>query len=170
MLDSGSSYYAHLAILSQWTPYFKTNSTHNGRDLSKMKHIKLEGVDDDALLAFLVKVYPPCDLVISDANVTQLFEVAVRVDAVPLTKMCVATLEELEPTMELAVLADKYQKELGNLNVATIEWMAVEFDEVGNDERFNQLSKETILEVVKLSKDYGVQQEPPTKKKRFWFF
>ena len=137
-----------------------------------MKRIKLSNVSEESVARFLLKVYPPCNLPITKDNAAQLFVVSVMVDATYLRKMCTKILESLEPSLDLALLADRYKGELGNLYVTMVQWMAENFSIIGEDPRFVDLSKEAILEVIKLNKhgNESTVDEPPRKKPRFWFF
>jgi hypothetical protein len=156
-----------MAILNLWTSYFKEECEFN--EESTMHTCTVKGISDTEMRAFLVKVYPPCDLVISEHNLRNLATISHAVHCGKLMESCLNTAVRLPMTAELAFTVDKFPDEFKKVKPVMIEWLSENFHEIQHDPKFKEFSKDTILEVVsKKNEVQDPEEERPAKKPRLW--
>eukprot|EP01125_Pyxidicula_operculata_P017995 TRINITY_DN6368_c0_g1_i2.p1 TRINITY_DN6368_c0_g1~~TRINITY_DN6368_c0_g1_i2.p1 ORF type:complete len:204 (-),score=13.84 TRINITY_DN6368_c0_g1_i2:118-729(-) len=138
-------FYVHSAILNIWSTEFSkmsANCSNGGQN-----RIVLEGIDKGSFETFLNKIYPPCKLEIDDHNVEDLLTISDKFGSDELEFQCISALESMQPSIKIALMADRYRKYSGPLLDRMIDWMAKNFEMIRLSPMFTDLSKSTIIEV-----------------------
>jgi len=172
IMVNGKSFFANMAILSQWTHYFVQNAKKRGSNY----RIGLFDLLEEQVGEFLVKTSPPCALKVDANSVKRFLDLAHKLGVPLLAQECFATLKGMDKSLEVAYLLDKYSDsklstEVENLLDGMIPWLADHYTEICNDWQFKAMSKDSILAVVNLYRRDTVLEDPrPAKKMRLFGF